>query len=99
MYILFFNVYIFKLQPLFTLQTQLSLAKLAALASDDPEDEIKSNVLKMDYELNLIAHQEEVPLNILEIYGYDVEKLRVLSPSELINVILFLLLKDTLFLY
>ncbi|KAL7299771.1 hypothetical protein TKK_0007518 [Trichogramma kaykai] len=67
-------------------KTMLSLAKLAALASDDPEAKIQMNVNTMNYELNLIAHQEDVPISVLEIYGYDVEKLRVLSPSELINL-------------
>lgn len=64
----------------------LSLAKLGFLASDERDEKIEISVQKIDSELNLIAHQEDVPVSVLEIYGYDVEKLRVLSPSELINV-------------
>ena len=64
----------------------LSLAKLAHIASDEPDEKVELNMRRIDHELNLIAHQEDVPVHVLEIYGYDVEKLRVLSPSELINV-------------
>lgn len=67
-------------------KSMLSLAKLAYLASDEPDEKLTESVGKIDSELNLIAHQEDVPVHVLEIYGYDVEKLRVLSPSELINV-------------
>lgn len=71
---------------LITFQSMLSLAKLAYLASDENEEKIEDKVKKIDCELMLIAHQEDVPTHILEMYGYDVDKLRVLSPSELINV-------------
>ncbi|KAJ8683493.1 hypothetical protein QAD02_019285 [Eretmocerus hayati] len=67
-------------------KTMLSLAKLAFLASDEPEKKILNSVDKIDCDLNLIAHQEDVPVHVLEIYGYDADKLRVLSPSELINL-------------
>ncbi|XP_058801780.1 nuclear pore complex protein Nup133 isoform X2 [Phymastichus coffea] len=67
-------------------KSMLSMAKLAYLASDEPEDKIQASIFEIDRELNLIAHQEDVPISVLEIYGYDVEKLRVLSPSELINL-------------
>ncbi len=64
----------------------LSLAKLAVLASDEVEDKMQNSIKKIDHELNLIAHQEDVPVDVLRMYGYDVDKMRVLSPSELINV-------------
>ncbi|OXU23558.1 hypothetical protein TSAR_013208 [Trichomalopsis sarcophagae] len=67
-------------------KSMLSLAKLAYLASGEPAEKLREGIGKIDSELNLIAHQEDVPVHVLEIYGYDVEKLRVLNPSELINL-------------
>lgn len=64
----------------------LSLSKLALLASDEPEDEIEECTRRINNELELIAHQEELPAAVLASYGYDIEKLRVLKPSELITV-------------
>lgn len=65
-------------------KTKLSLAKLALLASDEPENEIKDCVKRIDTELALIAHQEDLPAQVLATYGYDIDKLRVLTPTELI---------------
>jgi nuclear pore complex protein Nup133 len=62
---------------------------MAVLASDESDEKLEDSIKRIDNELNLIAHQEDVPVNVLEIYGYDIEKLRVLSPTELINVSLF----------
>lgn len=70
----------------FSSQSMLSLAKLAYLASSEPEDKLEYSLRKLDSDLTLIAHQEDVPVHVLEIYGYDVDKLRVLNPAELINV-------------
>ncbi|XP_014219795.1 nuclear pore complex protein Nup133 [Copidosoma floridanum] len=67
-------------------KSMLSLSKLAFLATDDSEEKLASNIQNIDKELNLIAHQEDVPIHVLDKYGYDVEKLRVLSPVELINL-------------
>lgn len=64
----------------------LSLAKLALLASDDPVDVVHDCVKRLDTELTLIAHQEDLPAQVLATYGYDIDKLRVLRPSDLINV-------------
>ena len=64
----------------------LSLAKLALLASDEPEEEVRDCIKRIDTELALIAHQEDVPAQVLATYGYDIEKLRVLTPTELIIV-------------
>lgn len=75
----------------FYLQSMLSLAKLALLASDDLEEEIRDCVKRIDNELALIAHQEDLPTQLLTTYGYDVEKLRVFTPTELITV--FFLIK------
>lgn len=71
-------------------KSMLSLAKLAYLASNEPEEKLRESVRKIDSELNLIAHQEDVPVHVLKVFGYDLEKLRVLTPSELIEVIFLL---------
>ncbi|XP_076223493.1 nuclear pore complex protein Nup133 [Nomia melanderi] len=64
-------------------KSMLSLAKLALLASDDGEYEVQ-RMKKIDNELALIAHQEDVPTQVLVTYGYDTEKLRVFTPTELV---------------
>ncbi|XP_076632615.1 nuclear pore complex protein Nup133 isoform X2 [Colletes latitarsis] len=67
-------------------KSMLSLAKLALLASDDPQEELSDYVKRIDNELALIAHQEDLPTQVLTTYGYDVEKLRVFTPTELIEL-------------
>ncbi|GAB1864344.1 Nuclear pore complex protein Nup133 [Camponotus japonicus] len=62
----------------------LSLAKLALLASDELEDKIADCVKTIDSELTLIAYQEDLPAQVLTMYGYDIKNLRVLTPRELI---------------
>lgn len=62
----------------------LSLAKLALLASDKPEDRIQDRIKTIDHELTLIAYQDDIPVQVLEAYGYDTTKMRVLTPRELI---------------
>jgi nuclear pore complex protein Nup133 len=65
-------------------KSMLSLAKLALLASDESEDNVVDYVKTIDNELGLIAYQEDLPAQVLTTYGYDIEKLRVLIPRELI---------------
>ncbi|XP_051164575.1 nuclear pore complex protein Nup133 [Leptopilina boulardi] len=65
-------------------KTMLSLSKLALLASNEPENEIKDCTNRINRELSLIAHQEDLPAEVLATYGYDIDKLRVLTPTELI---------------
>lgn len=67
-------------------KSMLSLAKLALLASDDPEEEVRDCVKRINNELALIAHQEDLPTQVLTTYGYDVDKLRVFTPTELITL-------------
>ncbi|XP_078046274.1 nuclear pore complex protein Nup133 [Augochlora pura] len=67
-------------------KSMLSLAKLALLASDDPEKEVRQRLEKIDNELAMIAHQEDLPTHVLTTYGYDIEKLRVFTPTELITL-------------
>ncbi|KYN19289.1 hypothetical protein ALC57_08466 [Trachymyrmex cornetzi] len=65
-------------------KSMLSLAKLALLASDESEDKVVDCVKTIDNELTLIAYQEDLPAQVLTTYGYDIKKLRVLTPRELI---------------
>nr|XP_033334871.1 nuclear pore complex protein Nup133 [Megalopta genalis]XP_033334872.1 nuclear pore complex protein Nup133 [Megalopta genalis]XP_033334873.1 nuclear pore complex protein Nup133 [Megalopta genalis] len=67
-------------------KSMLSLAKLALLASDDPEKEVQQRLERIDNELAMIAHQEDLPTHVLTTYGYDIEKLRVFTPTELITL-------------
>ena len=64
----------------------LSMAKLALLASDEHPHKIEEEVSAMNTDLDLVAYQEELPEIVLSAYGYDVEMLRVLTPTELIKV-------------
>jgi len=64
----------------------LSLAKLALLASDEHPQKVEEAVSVMNRDLDLVVYQEELPEVVLSSYGYDVERLRVLTPTELIKV-------------
>lgn len=64
----------------------LSLAKLALLASDEHPQKVEDAVSVMNRDLDLVVYQEELPEVVLSSYGYDVERLRVLTPTELIKV-------------
>ncbi|KAK0083764.1 hypothetical protein PV325_008252 [Microctonus aethiopoides] len=67
-------------------KTMLSLSKLSLLCSNESEDEIAEAASRINNELELIAHQEDLPDNVLQTYGYDTKKLRVLTPVELITL-------------
>ncbi|XP_076243006.1 nuclear pore complex protein Nup133 [Calliopsis andreniformis] len=67
-------------------KSMLSLAKLALLASDDVDGKVKSDVKEINSELALVAYQEDLPAQVLMTYGYDIEKLRVFTPTELITL-------------
>jgi hypothetical protein len=61
----------------------LSLAKIALMASDEQPDK---EVSTLNMNLDLVSYQEELPEIVLSSYGYDVERLRVLTPTELVKV-------------
>ncbi|CAG2061555.1 unnamed protein product [Timema podura] len=67
-------------------KTMLAWAQLAILASDEPEDKIMDNVAKIQEEMQLVLHHEDLPEDVLIANALDVEKLRVMSPSDLIKV-------------
>ena len=64
----------------------LSLAKLALLASEEDEVASEEKLMEFDSELELVSHQEDLPTSVLNTYGYDITKLGVLTPAELIKV-------------
>uniref|UniRef100_A0A1B6K7B6 Nucleoporin Nup133/Nup155-like C-terminal domain-containing protein n=1 Tax=Homalodisca liturata TaxID=320908 RepID=A0A1B6K7B6_9HEMI len=63
-------------------KSQLSLAKLALLASPDPCPGLE----ELNSALTLIAYQEQLPSTLLTSYGYDSDNMRLFSPSELIKL-------------
>jgi len=66
-------------------KTQLSLAKLTALACED--DVLKATQLaKIEQEMCLVAAQEQLPTQVLGQFGFDRENMRVLSPREMIEL-------------
>merc|ERR1719347_2495890 len=66
-------------------KTQLSLAKLTALACDD--DETRERQLAMvEQEMCLVAAQEQLPTQVLGQFGFDRDSMRVLSPREMIEL-------------
>lgn len=64
-------------------KTMLSLSKLAALSTDN---NLSLQISEINQELNLIAHQEELPASILLDFGYDVKNPKVLKAEEIINL-------------
>nr|CAD7405905.1 unnamed protein product [Timema poppensis] len=67
-------------------KTMLAWAQLAIMASDEPEDKIMDNVEKIQEEMQLVLHHEDLPEDVLIANALDVEKLRVMSPSDLIKL-------------
>ena len=66
-------------------KTQLSLAKLAALASR-PGPQTEEKIASVEQEMCLVAAQEQLPTSVLSQFGFDRESMRVLSPREMIEL-------------
>lgn len=66
-------------------KTILSLSKLAKLAGPDTED-VETYVDNINASLDLITFQEDLPDYVLQQFGYDTLRPRVLTPKELINL-------------
>ena len=64
----------------------LSLAKLSLLASDEQANKVDEGIQALNTQLDLVTYQEELPESVLLSYGYDTERLRVLTPAEIIKV-------------
>ncbi|XP_059142575.1 nuclear pore complex protein Nup133-like isoform X2 [Physella acuta] len=67
-------------------KTLLSLSKLAALAADEEEDDIQDRIEMINEELDLILHQEVLPVETIQNVGMDPNNMRVLTPVELIEL-------------
>ena len=67
-------------------KTLLSIAKLAALASDEPPESTEIELKSIEYDLNIINAQEQLPTCILEAYGFDKKNMRPLTARELIEL-------------
>ena len=65
--------------------TQLSMAKLTALAGDDSETRAQQLAM-VDQEMCLGAAQEQLPTQVLGQFGFGMENMRVLSPREMIEL-------------
>jgi len=66
-------------------KTQLSLAKLTALACEDSETRAQQLAV-VEQEMCLVAAQEQLPTQVLGQFGFDRENMRVLSPREMIEL-------------
>ncbi len=67
-------------------RTALSLAKLAALASDEADEHIAEAVEALDKQAAVVTAQEQLPKAVLDEYGFDRETMRVFTPRELIEL-------------
>ncbi|KAK2188235.1 hypothetical protein NP493_139g03010 [Ridgeia piscesae] len=67
-------------------KTLLSLSKLAAYAVEDPPESVHSNIEAINRELDLILHQEQLPQDVVEGLGTDIDNMRVLSAKEIIDL-------------
>lgn len=91
--ILFNKIYCFSAVAIATAETEsltrqktiFSLSKLAKLAGPDTED-VETYVDNINASLDLITFQEDLPDYVLQQFGYDTLRPRVLTPKELINL-------------
>ncbi|XP_056022353.1 nuclear pore complex protein Nup133-like isoform X3 [Ostrea edulis] len=67
-------------------KTLLSLSKLSGLAADPDNGEIDSNILDINEEQELIAHQQQLPALVIENLGMEPNNMTVLSPVQLIEL-------------
>lgn len=64
-------------------RTMLSLAKLAAFAA---ESDLSQHIEDLEKELHLIEHQEQIPSDMAEMFGYDTKNFKVMKPEEMIDL-------------
>lgn len=64
-------------------RVMLSLSKLCALAA---EGDFSAQITEINSEVRLLDLQEQIPVDILNIYGYDIKNAKVLSPEEIVDV-------------
>ena len=56
------------------------------LASDAPPETSAVELRSIEYDLNIIAAQEQLPSCILDAYGFEPRSMRPLNPRELIEL-------------
>ncbi|XP_055603804.1 nuclear pore complex protein Nup133 [Uranotaenia lowii] len=64
-------------------RVMLSLSKLCALAA---EGDFSTQISEINSEAKLLDLQEQIPEEILNIYGYDTKNAKVLSPEEIVDL-------------
>lgn len=64
-------------------RVMLSLSKLCALAA---EGDFSAQITEINSEVRLLDLQEQIPVDILNIYGYDIKNAKVLSPEEIVDL-------------
>jgi len=67
-------------------KTQLSLSKLAVLASDASDEDLSTAIENIEAESNLILAQEQLPRAVLDSFGFDRGNMRVFTPREMIEM-------------
>ncbi|XP_059475123.1 nuclear pore complex protein Nup133 isoform X2 [Neocloeon triangulifer] len=67
-------------------KTMLSLAKLTALASDEPEHKMIEHVRDVDMLLDLCSYQESLPQSLVDFLNQDLDNMAVLTPINLIKL-------------
>ncbi|XP_058813495.1 nuclear pore complex protein Nup133 [Topomyia yanbarensis] len=64
-------------------RVMLSLSKLCALAA---EGDFSAQIAEINSESRLLDLQEQIPVEILNIYGYDIKNAKVLTPEEIVDL-------------
>ncbi|XP_055957282.1 nuclear pore complex protein Nup133 [Patella vulgata] len=64
-------------------KTLLSISKLTALASDNKSPDMQERLHDINDELDLILHQEQLPLDAVQNLGMNVANMSVMTPQEI----------------
>lgn len=67
-------------------KTLLSLSKLAALTSNESPEIKDVQLTAINMEQDLILYQETLPQNVIKAFDLDPDRMRVLTPKELIEM-------------
>ncbi|XP_059094944.1 nuclear pore complex protein Nup133-like [Tigriopus californicus] len=67
-------------------KTILSLAKLAALASDESDENILKSVNDVEDQLMVLDAQEQLPKSVMDAFKFDSESMHVLAAREIIEL-------------
>ncbi|XP_054719956.1 nuclear pore complex protein Nup133-like [Uloborus diversus] len=67
-------------------KTLLSLSKLTAMVSSISPEQKRNIIEAINFEQDLITHQETLPISTVEALGIDPKNMRVFQPAELIEM-------------